>query len=495
MGVFSPYISEPYAPSVDMSAILNKPKTIQSLPKEVLIRIFEFVYQASRNRDLDSPGAFADPTLFPACIEGVCPAWKKLVLSVARFSDRFLVFVDQPVVYTELRTRFSISQDHSIDVYIVRKRYEVQDDFEERSRVKGVMRLLVQHIKRCRVVVFDLLHNSSLPRVSDFSEVAANLLTFRLRSRLPGVGPGIPDPNPAYRRNFRPFFSRPLRYLDMDGNIFMDAMNIPQWPESFRFVSQKKLTIRNMSRTEDSHYNLREFLGALERLGHFYSLVLENVELRPWYHVKGQVVGTFVQHFEFVGLSRGYVAEFLDAIANKIEGPNITLTRCGLGCISDFRFLAWSLTLCEIPPEEDLYNFLCCWDGFSLTLRDCLGVNDNNVLRVLSTHSWESMNAKILRRLQITTSGPIPITMVALKKMVIERKEEADKKFPEDHPMESISLPMHSIYISGTGDPLPLSDLLWFSEQMDFFSWIASAPRSDSPILEWDVLRLDETKV
>ncbi|KAH9474786.1 2-hydroxyacid dehydrogenase-like protein [Psilocybe cubensis] len=474
-----------------MGALLP-PKTIQSLPKEILLRIFEFVYQASCSSDFDSPSHFADPTLFPACIEGVCPLWKKLALSIGHFSSRILVFVDKPVVYTELRTRFTVSKKYSIDVYVVRKGYDVDEDLEEKARVRGVMQLLVQHIKRCRVVVFDVLHNSSLPHVSDFGDSAAKLLTFRLRSRLPGIGPKAQASFPANCRNLRPFYSRPLRYLDMDANIFMDAMSVPGWYKSFEYVSRKNLTLRNLPCLENNSYDLHKFLTILETLGHFHSLVLENVEFNPWYRIKGLIVTIFVQNFEFIGLSKEYVSEFLDAIDNKIEEPNITLIRCGLECQEDFGFRAWCLTLCNIAPEEDLYKFLCCWDGFSLILKECPGVNDNNVLRALSTHSWESMHAKTLRQLQITTSGPILITMDGLKRMVIERQEEASKFFTEDHPMKSIPLPMHSIYISGSGHPLTPSDLSWFSDNLDFFYWHASLPRSDSPVLDWDISNLND---
>ncbi|PPQ92539.1 hypothetical protein CVT25_010372 [Psilocybe cyanescens] len=497
MGVFSGSESESIPSPVDIGTILNKPKTIQSLPKEILLRIFEEVYLASCNLEFDSYDAVTDPTVFPSCIAGVCIAWKELVQSIAHFSTQLLIFVDKPVPYPELRAQFRTSKPLLIKVFVIRKDYSAEEDVEERPRVKEVMQLLVQHIKRCKVVVFDLLHNSSLPRISDFSDKAAKLLTLRMKSRLPGFGPAVPDPTPTLRRNSRPFLCPSLRYLDLDGNVFMAAMQIYGWAESFREVSQKHLTIRNMRHSDRMGYDLLDFLVALSRLKHFTLLQLVNVELEARRRIGPGVGSIFIQNFEFEGLSRGFVTDFLNNHHNSIDVSHITLTRCELGPAPNSNFAPWFLTFCDIAPEEDLAAFIRYWDGFGLTFRNCPGVDDK-VLLVVSSLSpgsqGHTINARTFRTLEIRTPGPIPITVTALKELVEVRQTESERYNLQEHRRGSIPLPMHSIYISGTGARLSISDLEWFRSKVDYFTWAAFAAPSDSPILDCDFSLLDASE-
>jgi len=93
-----------------MSVLSITPKTILSLPKEILAIVFEEVHLASVDVELDSPEQLTDPTVFPYCIAGVCRAWKKLVYSIPGLSTRIVLTIDEPISMKEVQDQLKISK-------------------------------------------------------------------------------------------------------------------------------------------------------------------------------------------------------------------------------------------------------------------------------------------------------------------------------------------------------------------------------------------------
>ncbi|KAF8955066.1 hypothetical protein BDZ97DRAFT_1861828 [Flammula alnicola] len=480
--------------------LLNKRTSILSLPSEVLLRIFEEVYLASCHIDFDSapPSKLADPALFPYCIMRVCKAWKTLVRSVPLFATRVIIFVDEPVVFKDLQDQFRDSKSLLIKVFVVRKEYPETNDPLEKDGVVDVMKALIPHITRCQVVVFDLLHSSSLPRIADFSGKAAKLRTLRIKSRIANSNEDAQIVAPVVR-TLTPFLCPSLQYLDLDCHVFIEALRIPKWEESLNTVSKKHLSLSNIRGLDAEEFDLRDLILALSKMGHFTSLKLSQIDLDHKSCLKRGFPGrVFIQNFEFIGLSRELITGFFAAYDNRIDVSNLVMKRCQLGRV---RYVpSWYLNLQEIDAEEDISGFVSHWDGFGLHILDCPGVDDR-LLEMLAQFQPNDNNffAPTLRQLQIRVPPrSSSISIEAVKHLIVARREEAAKHDPLT--ARESSLPMYSLSVTGSALQLPLQDRAWFYEHLECFLWDTPPTRCDSPVLtndcsEWDFSGFDDSQI
>jgi hypothetical protein len=394
-----------------------------------------------------------------------------------------VIFVDKPVSLKELQDQFSDSGSLLIKVFVIREDYTAEEDPLEGDRVVDVMQALVPNVARSQVVVFDLLHTSSLPSMTQFSGRAPELRTLRMKSR---NYESLRRPHPS---NPKAFICPSLQFLDLNGGSFIEALRIPKWIDSMHMLSQKHLAITNLSTGDVQDVDLRDLMTAISRMGHLTSLKLSHVELDHHSCLVHRLPPLFVQNLEFEGLKRDVMTGFFAGYENRIDVSNFHLKECQLGPVRRLR--SWHLALEGIGAEEDVTIFISKWDGFGLQIIDCPGVH-NNVLQLLSRTQrlTDSLYCPTLRQLRLS---PFPlVTVQAVKDMVITRKAKSDEfevGSSNDRP-----LPMYGISMSGPGPPLSLEDSVWFHENLEAFAWDLP-PQPDSPMLEADCLQWDFSQV
>ncbi|KAF9485725.1 hypothetical protein BDN70DRAFT_871050 [Pholiota conissans] len=407
-----------------------KRASILTLPNEVLLRIFYEVYYASCDIRLDeeSTTKLADASLFPQCLIKVCKAWKKLVRSVPRFATRIMVFVDEPISFDELRGRFEDSKTLFIKVFAIRRQYPDTYDPFEKGVTRDVVKALSPHIERCKVVVFDLLQNSSLPHMTQFSGQAPKLRTLRMQCRrsVANESTQLVSQHELLTQP-SPFICPHLQYLDMHGHMFVEAVHIPQWQRSIRALSRKQLTISHLRNVPAEEFDLRKLMLTLSEIHHLTKLKLLDVELDNTTCISEASPGPiFIQNFEFEDLSRSFFTGFFAAYENAIDVSDTVIKNCQLGRVDYFP--SWSLKFENIDAEEDLVEFISRWDGFYLLFKNCPGIDDR-LLERLSTlpPPGKVFYAPTFRHLEISgSSSASNFSVEALKFLVTARKEHAD---------------------------------------------------------------------
>ena len=296
------------------SSVLPKRAHINSLPKELLLKIFTELYLLSSelesDSDLDSD-YLSKPTIFPYCVARVCKKWLQIIRSVPHFATRIVIFVDKPISLKELHNQFSDSGSLLIKVFVIREDYTVGDDPLEGDRVANVMQAVVPNVTRSQVIVFDLLHNSSLPAMTQFSGRALELRTLRMKSR---NHESMQRPLPS---NPKAFICSSLQFLDLNGGSFIEALRIPKWVDSMRMLSQKNLAITNLSTGDMQEVDLRDLMIAISRMGHLTSLKLSHVALDHHSCLVRRPPALFVQNLEFERLNRDVMTGFFCRIREQ----------------------------------------------------------------------------------------------------------------------------------------------------------------------------------
>ncbi|KIM41579.1 hypothetical protein M413DRAFT_151533 [Hebeloma cylindrosporum] len=479
----------PDSPNPALPSVLPQRGHISSLPKELLLNVFKELYISSTelesDSDLDSD-YLSKPTIFPYCVARVCKRWLQIIRSVPHFATRIVILVDKPISLKELQGQFNDCGSLLIKVFVIREDYTAGEDPLESDRVANVMKALLPNVTRSQVVVFDLLHNSSLPAMTQFSGRAPDLRTLKMKSR---NYKSILRPRPS---NPMAFVCPSLQFLDLNGRSFVEALRIPKWIDSMHMLSKKNLAITNLSTADGQDVDLRDLMIAISRMGHLTCLKLSRVELDHRSCLSRRPPPLFVQNLELEGLNRDVMTGFFAGYENKIDVSNFHLKECQLCPVRRLR--SWHLALEGIGAEEDVTIFISKWDGFGLQIIDCPGVN-NNVLQLLSRtqKSTNSLYCPTLRQLRLS---PFPlVTVQAVKDMIIARRAKSDE-FEVGSRLDR-PLPMYGISMSGAGPPLSLEDLVWFKENLEAFVWDVPSPQPDSPILEadcshWDFSQFDD---
>jgi hypothetical protein len=384
----------------------------------------------------------------------------------------------------ELQSQFSDSGSLLVKVFVIREDYTAAADPLEGDRVADVMKVLVPNVTRSKVVVFDLLHSSSLPPMAHFSGRATELRTLKMKSRIYEVAqrPHPSDP--------KPFQCPSLQFIDLNGASFLEALRIPMWVDSFHILSKKHLAISNLSLAEVKNVDLRDLIIAISRMGHLTSLKLSNVELDHRSCLARRPPALFVQNLEFEGLKRDVMTGFFAGYENKTDVSNFHLKQCQLGSVGYLR--SWHLALEGIDTEEDVTFFISKWDGFGLQIIDCPGVI-NNVLQLLSRtqRSTNCLYCPTLRQLCLSPFSSV--TVQAVKNLVATRQAKSDEF--EVGSSSSRPLPMYAISMTGAGPPLSMEDVAWFNKSLEAFIWHVPPPEPDSPTLEADCSNWDFSQV
>src|SRR6266545_7071165 len=189
--------------------------------------------------------------------------------------------------------------------------------------------VLVKHIQRCQVLVFDVLQRSSLPCLSNFRGHVPKLRTLRFKSHFVDSMNRHPQLTSA---NLKSFICPNLRYLDLDGAIFARAVQIPDWLTNLKSLPRKRLSITNLFAGDYGAFDFYDLLSALSfaQIGHLTSLKLCNIHLDTTRCQRLPSVLLFVQNLEFVALPGEALVGFFAAQTNLIEVSYIRIRDCDL---------------------------------------------------------------------------------------------------------------------------------------------------------------------
>ncbi|RDB26562.1 hypothetical protein Hypma_005675 [Hypsizygus marmoreus] len=293
---------------------------IDSIPNELLVPIFKYVYAASCF-DFTSPhdfclevqgflpctcseerkvayswtrqrGNLLDPNLFPIFLLLVCHKWRSVTESISVFWTRIVIFIDSnPTPLPLVRSFFECSRDLPLDVTVMRHPQTYgESDANEYERCRAVIDIMIPHVSRCSTIKFDVIHSSSLPSVSrDFHGLASKLMELYLLYCTDDGMPSGPRSQVSLDQNQidNPFSCPALTRIRLDGRNFAHAcLELPSRMDSLENAersSSKGLEISlttfapNSAIAKDLQYTLYDFLTFLGRLPHLRKLSLTNV--------------------------------------------------------------------------------------------------------------------------------------------------------------------------------------------------------------------------
>ncbi|RDB26517.1 hypothetical protein Hypma_005668 [Hypsizygus marmoreus] len=468
---------------------------IDSIPNELLIPIFKYVYADScldltTRHDFCLFGPctcseerkvafewtrcienFLDPNLFPIVLLLVCRKWRSVAESISVFWTRIVIFVDSnPTPLPLVRSFFECSRDLPFDVTVMRRPETYgESDADEYKRCRAVIDIMMPHVSRCSTIKFDVIHSSSLPSISkDFHGLAPKLTELHLLCRIDDGVPSGPRSQISSHQNQtdNPFSCPALTHIEVDGRNFAHAyLDLPSWRQSLqdpteRSVSGLGLEISvtnfapNYSIAKDFQYTLHDFLTFLESLPYLRKLSLANV-IFP-YHTLSPLNDHFilsVSDLALKDLSNGFFTVFT-AVVGFDSLYEAFIENCALGS-ADVPPCD-RLVLSKIDASESLWPFLMGWGGSALDVRDCPSLDDT----VLQGLRMEIGDAHLFLR-------DCPnFTVKGLKKLVRNMNRRVTAANLDSHAFEILS-------VDGTRPEVPpsIQELEWFDKYVDIFTW------------------------
>ncbi|PPQ75296.1 hypothetical protein CVT24_007519 [Panaeolus cyanescens] len=498
--IFAPFSSSPPPPTKPGSSttkslqkpLANSRTSLDSLPSEVLVRIFDHVHQeqlSSKPVDDIRLSELRTHTLFPYSLLHLCKPVRQIILRVPRFMTLVVVFIDIFNARSSIWDLFTASGTLPIDAFFISKHVQNPPKIDiEREEVRKAMQVFYELfcLERCRTLVFNVRKSSSLPPVNQLSTTSGNLPNFRTLRFYPRRLEHIPQVDKFFYGRPKTKEQRELekvRHLVLPGTIFTQYLSLPGWVESFAPVYHKQFTIYNLSATEgqDPPLSLYTLIESIAKMGHFASLTLSNIDLDFSSCRNNRKQELHMEKLYLKGFSSEKLAAFWKCTSNRIEFTSLTFDTCGL--IPDGHFIAHGLALQDIVTDTDsLIDFLQRWVGVSLDLTRCTGVNDKLLRLLCKIKPNATFHLQDLRNLVIAycKSSPDPeatqsfLSPSLLKRLITKRMEAAEKHDPTSELYHI--LPMWSIYVKGEGPALSEEDTKWFRENLERFGWYTPPP-------------------
>ncbi|KAG6856021.1 hypothetical protein H0H87_008338 [Tephrocybe sp. NHM501043] len=474
--------------------------TIRELPVELLRHIFGFVSddeadvwdwcgdeQDEEEARFRSAEAYLKDirclSLFPYSIASVCTTWRDVVSQVPAHWTYLAIFLDSNLEQDSVASFASnlrLSGDLQLYILVGRRYPEACSDHSrsrEESRVREIMDIIQPHMRRCRSLVFDVTHTSSLPRIAtDFTAVAPQLTYLSLRAT---VGNGLRsgrDDAPLIKTYQFP----KLEEIDMDGWNFVDLFqNVRWWFDHIpRHSEWKTLTgsIAHYHPASDSPLDPTRFFlfDAFPIFSIFGRLELDDLDFDSIpmdMKERETLLGEEVVHVEYTirlsRLSATFTGSIIDCLFAEVEDPNVVIDRCPLSLTE--RFPPDSpLELHGVESPEDLCRLLKGWQGDKLEVYNSPGFDDQVLDIIGSTWPDEPTDRLLVPCLTELCLLGCKITAKSLRKMV-ERRREVIKA--------DLSLRSYAVLDTETEDNLRVTasvvdaldseaeeDLKWFKE-------------------------------
>ncbi|KAH7924390.1 hypothetical protein BV22DRAFT_1066935 [Leucogyrophana mollusca] len=445
-------------------------KNINALPNELLLIIFNIVYQLHRNAIGWSTADMLCPALFPFSVASVCRSWQDIMSMAPVFWTRLVILVDsQPTPLSLVKSYLEWSRDLPLHIFVTRRRTDQdEDDPHEKARVEAVMPLVLPHLHRLTGLCINVMRRSSLPSLrEEFSGDAPNLKILKLSCEFDD-DVDIFDFEDV---DWEWYFSAPmLKRITLDGCNFRDVCTgDSRWHNLNQCVLEELVISHYTPAALDKALCLNDIFETIDSITQSpTSLVLKDLIIQLDEHA--------VIDFDF---DTGLESMTLESLQGNAIGrilaagfaPDVTITRCPPDCI---RLGSTTCSLQDISAECDLQGTLRYWEGTYLEVDKCPSFDDKLLVAMADggPHNQEFM-CRALTYLCITNCSVSP---AALKDMVEMRRDASKKEIQWEDISDTDAMtfltvaPIHTLYVDG-GGLLSQEDRRWFKNNLSSFFW------------------------
>ncbi|KAG1796469.1 hypothetical protein EV424DRAFT_555460 [Suillus variegatus] len=479
------------------------------LPTEILLRIFYLVYAENRSLQLESFHSEhlcedwtheepLSPALFPFAIAAVCSRWCDVAATVPEFWTRMTVTVDKnPTDISAIRACLRWSRSLPLDITVTRSIIDHNTPDEvECQRSQNIRALLRPHLNRIRRLHISVLHSATLPFLfTDLDGPAKLLQSLKLASAIDdGASTQI-------QSSYGPLVAPVLDTLDISGRCLQDSLL--KRPAQTALMS--KITSVNISRYRPSGANVEglslwQTLRTLSQLPMLDDLTLCDVHFDI--NQKYPTVATFtlsrLQTLAFEKLDDSHVLKVVFAVLIGVRLSSTIIIDCKVNTLGRIGFTDY-LTFENMDVPKNFINMLHHWNGSSLTLDNCDGVDDRffDIMSrpFKSTSEEECYIAPRMTKLRLLNCDRF--TAPALKRFIQARIRAASApqwgflnplatESDEEDMLMMNTKAIGWLDVRGRGPVITKADATWLSEHVQMFSWDALQPDGKRYVVEYD---------
>ena len=449
---------------------------ISALPPELLLLVFQEIYAAQPPRGPDIE-RLLDSTRFPRSCVGVCRRWRDIIFAVPRFSTDVVLSLEEPwsTEPGHLDRVFAASKNLLFNAYITRAPTAEVHDYGEALWVATIIKALAPHGHRCKEIKFNLLHLTSLPAIPQFLQNSVELQYLQIYNRVNTI-------------SYEPWVSKEVNQTNetrLIGTAIFEALCNPQWVKAFKSSETKEFSVTSIHGLGDIDPSYFLNLITTRKIGFIRRLIFRDVDFPLCSPGIFRPVDVFIQRLEFHYTTASFIQDFFEASVNQCYLKSLVLHHCELP--HKLTTTAWDLALRGISSSESLLEFVRDWNGFSLSVVMCDGIDDRLLDLLAEYHPTERLlYAPTLRHLEIPSH--CKITPGALKRLVQTRKDEAARYDPMSPVAQRHPLPLAYVSISNPEAILSQAERKWFLDNVDAFHWggrqLEPEPQSGNPTTE-----------
>ncbi|KAG1785065.1 uncharacterized protein HD556DRAFT_1451091 [Suillus plorans] len=468
------------------------------LPTEILLRIFHLVYTENRSLQLESFHSEhvcedwtheepLSPALFPFAIAAVCSRWCDVAATVPEFWTRMTVMVDKnPTDISAIRACLRWSRSLPLDITVTRSiiDHNTPDEVEcqHAQNVRALLRPHLDHIRRLHISV---LHSTTLPFLfTDLDGPAKLLQRLKLASAIDDGGSTQIHPSRG------PLVTPVLDTLDISGRCLQDGSL--KRPAQTALMS--KITSVNISRYHPSSANLP---------------ILDDLTLCDVHFDTNQkklAGSTFslsrLQTLAFEKLDNSHVLKVVFAVLIGVRLSSTIITDCKVNTLGRIGFTDY-LTFENMDIPKNFINMLHHWNGSSLTLDNCDGVDDRffDVMSRPFKSTSEEECYIVPRMMKLRLLNCDRFTAPALKRFIQARIRAASAlqwgflnplatESDEEDMLMMNTKAIGWLDVRGRGPVITKADAVWLSEHVGMFSWDALQPDGKRYVVEYDLKKV-----
>ncbi|EIW81752.1 hypothetical protein CONPUDRAFT_164535 [Coniophora puteana RWD-64-598 SS2] len=475
--------------------VLPSKTTIHSLPSEILLDIFERLFDDLRIKCCDcditvnedgSPPVCArtrdskhwcwrachvlDPTLFPYAPATACRRWRDILASIPAFWTRIVICVDSPgPALTLAKNCLQWSRDELVHIWITRRKKRLpsqnsvshEKDKEkdklsgnmvgecerERRAVEGIMRRLAPHLHRCRSIHLNLLYRSSIMAAARSLKGSAPFLQSLV------LNSAVTDTEQTLHADGLRHLECPLlNLLVLDAKTLVDmGRSAPQWLAERQ--SRINVELTQYAPSHGGGLRMSDVIRSLHLISSIHRLRIRDVAFcdAAGDTLKQVTWPLHVRELHLEGLRGSAVSDFF-AMADD-HFLFTTITRCQLRGPWHYLLEGYELRFVGIDDTPGLVDALDAWEGRVLSFERCANLG-KTVLHAMAQGRIEMVNLEILR------IGDCPFSTEDLKR-VVRQSWHTD--------------PIRCLQVRSPGVPISTEDYSWFSSCLNAFDW-SSAP-------------------
>ncbi|KAF9456182.1 hypothetical protein BDZ94DRAFT_436756 [Collybia nuda] len=406
-------------------------------------------------------------SVFPYAITLVCKRWNILIRSDPTFWTRIVIILDEdPTPLLKIQSQIGLSGELPLDFHVLRRQKE--RDSREYAQSRLIIDFLHSYLYRCRVVVFDLTHNSSLPSITrDLRREAPHLVKLQLRCQIDDGQDYVARP-PFQGGSDEDFSSFSLlEILDIDGKNFADCcMDDSYWEDNLSRSIKHSVTISNytpVSNEVDEQCTMWDFVTGLASIPQISELHLVNLQFDRDLSHWDDVFMPELPYIELKDLDLEFVNRFLGTVVLE-DLDHLHITRCSVR-VPFLTLHSAHLTLEQVMHDRYFFGrILEEWNGTTLEVINLMAFNDDAIRTLLKNTTPEGPHTRQCRNFIIKDCPNF--TVATLKRLITSR----NAAFLQSTPSSGVA-PRCTLHVSGHGPTLSTEDGDWFFKNLDSFQW------------------------